>query len=71
MKYLILQSYWSQTSSVKFCKDSLIENYYLVRFTFHRSGGYVYVRRMAAYKFNDYCSVRITVWRCIHPTRVS
>ena len=35
------------------------------RFTFHRSNGHVYVRRMAGEKFNDHSvikSVRIMVW---------
>ena len=45
----------------------------VTRFTFHRSDGHVYVRRMADEKFNDHCvtkSVRIMVWGCIHSTGV-
>ena len=43
------------------------------RFTFHRSDGHVYVRRMASEKFNDHCvmkSVRIMVWGCIYSNGV-
>ena len=54
-------------SLVSFCKDSLIldfENRSKVlfsdvsRFTFHRSDGHVYVRRMAGEKFNDHSVIK-------------